>query len=269
MNDPIKEIRERLSVLDCSQASIQKTSEEFVNFVKNDESVVEDLVKLWRHFCLNKSNKLAYLFLANDIIQNSFYHKLKIHDAFFNQIIEVFPQLYTSLNEKLRKEVVRVIDIWIERGIYDAGKLENLRQLLSFNTIPTLSNMDNPLFQNLFKNHRNKISDKIKELATNFENFENYKQNSNKIRGEGDSDALEVEKAEKLENKYRENLLKITADTVKKQNQIYFKHVYYLQELDKMLDKINTFKSLSEKSITNSNSNSNANLNNNDNMHID
>jgi len=284
MNDSLDELRKKLNSLDCSQSIIQKASEEFFSIIKEDESRIEDLVKMWKYYCMNKNNKLAFIFLANDIIQNSFFQKLKLHEVFFYHLTEVFPTMFNSLSEKIRKEIIRVIDIWEERSIYDSSKLENLRQLLNVTTIPNSNTLDNPLFHNFMKNNSKiKISDKIKEFAQNLEDFtkyedlvckikedmavdENNKENSSKICNDNYSNSNSsnhlLKKHLDSQNIFRGNLLKNSADIIKKQNQVYFKHIYYLQEIDKMLDKINSFKKFLPKT-------EDTNLTTNMNMQID
>jgi hypothetical protein len=244
MSEVINELKKKLSFLDCTQSNIQKTSEEFLNCVKSDETMMEDLVKLWKFYCLNKQEKLAFIFLANDIIQNSFFRGLSFHQVFFNHLVEVFPLLYNSLNDKLRKEIIRVLEIWEERKIYDGVKIENLRQLLHVTTIPGENTLDNPLFENFVRNPGNKvrISDKIKEFAGNLEDFNKMEDKIIQLT-EGENSR----KSQDLLNKTRGKILMNSADTVKKQNQVYFKHVYYLQEVEKMLDKITSFKKVHEK----------------------
>jgi hypothetical protein len=278
MNDNLDELRKKLNTLDCSQNNIQKASEEFLSLVQQDESRSEDLVKMWKFYCTNKTNKLAYIFLANDIIQNSFFQKLKLHGLFFYHLTEVFPMMFNSLSEKIRKEIIRVIDIWEERSIYETSKLENLRQLLNVTTIPNSNTLENPLFQSYMKNNSKiKISEKIKEFAQNLEDFTKYSVLINKLEEQemahtaqcaltpqspqAAQNAISYDKNFANQNMkkymdaqhlYRGGLLKNAADTIKKQNQVYFKHVYYLQEIDKLLDKIDSFKkSYGVKSDTN------------------
>lgn len=240
MNDALKDLKDKFSNLDCTQNSIQKASEAVIIYVKNDKTIMEDIVKLWRHYVLSKSNKLAYLYIANDIIQNSFFkiNELGFHEIFFNHISDVFITLYNHVNEKLKREILRMIDIWLERKIYDVQKLEDLKQLLDTNIdIDALS--QNPLFLNLIKNNKIKISQKNLEFATIFKEREKF--NINKIKT---TEPDEVKKQSDLENKMRENLLKYSAEVIKKQNQTTFKHIFYLQEVDKLLDKINSYKKI-------------------------
>ena len=256
MNDNISDMKKLFNSLDCKQESIQKASSEFIKIFIKDETRMQDLLNMWNFFCLNKSNKLAFIYLANDIIQNSFFQELKFHDFFLNTINDTFPKLYKIVGEKIRKEMIRMIEIWTERKIFDESKMENLKNFLSVSTIPKLDTFDNPLFDNYIKNNKIKVSDKIKEYAYNLDDFVKnedkiFKLNEEKKGNTNSSKPTEVAEIKKLktnQHKLREGLLRNSADLIKKQNQVYFKHVYYLQEVDKLLEKINSFKKINKKS---------------------
>lgn len=268
MNESLKILEEKLANLDCSQTNIEKTSEEFLLSYRKQESVGEDLVKLWKYFCTRKSNKLPYVYLANDIIQNSSFRKLNFHESFFRIILEVYPLLYHIVNDKTKKEIHRMIDIWAERNIYDSEKLNSLKSLLT-PKIFIFDNLKNPLFPNLIINKKIKISQKIVDFATSLKNLnsaETKKERSLKriFIEKGSDNYNDINNGDKMiiddfkttnktsiysaddlnninyviENNYRGQVLRYSADAIKKQNQIFFKHVFYLQEIDKMIEKL-------------------------------
>ena len=234
MNESIQELGVRFSELDCSQNSIQKASEEYLNIAKNDESRMEDLVKMWKYFCINKSNKLAYLYLVNDIIQNSFFQKLRFHEIFYEQIIDAFPKVFHTGNNKLKKEILRLIDIWNERNVYSSENLDNLKQLLL--NLPNIDNQNKNLIISYLINNKVKIPQKIIDFTKGIENFENY--------FELKREATDID--EEAENKVRENLIRESGEFIKKESQVYSKHVLYLQEIDRILDKIYSYKKLNQ-----------------------
>jgi len=280
MNESLKILEEKLANLDCSQSNIEKTSEEFISSFKKEESIGEDLVNVWKYFCMRKSNKLPYVYLANDIIQNSAYRKINFHESFFKHILEVFPLLYHIVNDKTKREIHRMIDIWTERNIYDSEKLNSLKCLLT-PKISIFDNLNNPLFPNLIINRKIKISPKIVDFATSLKNLntaESKKEKSLKrIYNDKSSDLNNIPNNEEkiiiddvrdqkktsiytienlnnidytIDNKYRGEVLRFSADAIKKQNQIFFKHVFYLQEIDKMIEKLeNPITTNSSKSI--------------------
>lgn len=264
MNESLKVLEEKLANLDCSQSNIEKTSEEFLSNLRKEESIVEDLVNLWKYFCMRKTNKLPYVYLANDIIQNSAYRKIKFHESFFKHILEVYPLLYHIVNDKTKKEIHRMIDIWSERNIYDSEKLHSLKCLLT-PKISIFDNLNNPLFPNLIINKKIKISQKIVELATSLKNLNTceskndksikalFKEKNLSFHNEDKMVIDDIKESNKnninstddfnntdysIENNYRGQVLRLSADAIKKQNQIFFKHVFYLQEIDKMIEKL-------------------------------
>jgi hypothetical protein len=252
MNDSISDLKKLLNVLDCTQESIQQASAEFIKTAIKDETRMEDLVKLWNYYCLNKSNKLAFLYLANDIIQNSFFQNLKFHGLFLNHINDTFPLMYKNVNEKTRREMISMIGIWTERKIYEPSKMENLKKFLCVSTMPNTDTVDNPLFEDYLKNNKIKVSEKIKEFASNLDNFVKFEEKIQKLNepevSNKPKDSSEMKKLLNCQHKTRESILKNSADLIKKQNQVYFKHIYYLQEVDKLLEKINSFKIIHNKS---------------------
>ncbi len=264
MNESLKILEEKIANLDCSQTNIEKTSEEFLSSYKKVESIGEDLVKLWKYFCMRKSNKLPYVYLANDIIQNSSFRKLNFHESFFRHILEVYPLLYHIVNDKTKREIHRMIDIWAERNIYDSEKLNSLKCLLT-PKILIFENLNNPLFPNLIINKKIKISPKIVDFSSSLKNLnasENkkekslkiiYNYSSNNINYEDKMIIDDVRDGKKnsvftkddlnnidyaIENNHRGQVLRHSSDAIKKQNQIFFKHVFYLQEIDKMMEKL-------------------------------
>lgn len=254
MNENFSELKKILNSLQCSQESIQKASSEFIKIAIKDTDRMEDLVKLWKFYCLNKSNKLAYIYLANDIIQNSFFQNLKFHEVLLNHINVTFPELYINVNEKIRKEMFRMIDIWTERKIYDVIQMENLKKFLFNTTIPNYDNIENPILESFLKNNKIKVSERTKELAYNLDNYVRCEEKINKISDTQNNQNIHYESNEsselrKLKNnqhKNREGILKNSADLIKKQNQVYFKHIYYLHEVDMLLEKINSFKMINK-----------------------
>ena len=103
----------------------------------------------------------------------------------------------------------------------------------------------------------NKNDFKLKKIFLEKANFLN-EENKMIIDDEFNSDkkrnielsADEVNKIEyTIENNHRGQLLRNCADTVKKQNQIFFKHVFYLQEIDKMLEKLEKCKNKNSSEI--------------------
>jgi len=244
-----KSLEEKLNNLDTTQLNIERLSEEFIKIISKEESVSEDLVRLWKFFLVKKSNKLPYIYLANDIIQNSVNRKMTIQDKFFRDILEIFPLMYQNVNDKVRKEIQKLLDIWSERNIFDSEKMSSLRSLLS-SKISIFDNLNNPLFPNLILNKKIIISQKIVDFALCLKKIEKENEMAKAIK----EDMILEEEKDYTNDNYRKNsalrinmnsdnnnrgqILRFSSNAIKKQNQIFFKHVFYLQEIDKMISKL-------------------------------
>lgn len=253
MNQSLKSLEEKLNNLDTSQLNIERLSEDFIKINLKDDSITEDLVKLWKFFLVKKSNKLPYIYLANDIIQNSLSRKMTIQDLFFKELLEIFPLLYQNVNDKVRKEIQKLLDIWTERNIYDSEKLSYLQSLLT-SKISIFDNLNNPLFPNLILNKKIIISQKIVDFALCIKKIEKENELAKSIKEDemlipeenkiNDSNNFESSFFRKNVNKMnsdnntRGQILRFSSNGIKKQNQIFFKHVFYLQEIDKMIAKL-------------------------------
>jgi hypothetical protein len=222
---------------------------------------LRQLVTLPRLFLCNK---IAFVYLANDIIHKSKAEKVGFYKLFFNHITEVFPIIFNEVHEKSKKEIQRIIDIWIDRSIYEKSLLNYLKQLLTISSVPNFESLSNPLFQDLLKCNKIKISSKILEFASNYYNFEINKDRSVKIKLDFDKinsnegiliketmEAIyeklsmkenEYKRCLTLENKYRENLLKNGLETIKSQYQSHLKNVIIFKEVEGLLEKIKRFK---------------------------
>ena len=140
-----------MRTLDSSQQSIKTTSEHLVNLVDQDDSYLELVVQMWARYILRvpRSRKVAFAYLANELIQNSFIKSTKkknlqvenppAHWRFYKvfappSISEVFLQLVQNLNaqftepqprdlvkqtHEINQAVLQVVQVWVNRSIYE------------------------------------------------------------------------------------------------------------------------------------------------------
>ena len=111
MNVIIEELKEHLKKLDVSQSCVETTSQAFLKYGSKDDTIIEDLLKLWKYYAINSSNnsnKIAFVYLANDIIHKSKAEKVGFHKQFFNHITEVFPLIFNEVHEKSKKENLNI-----------------------------------------------------------------------------------------------------------------------------------------------------------------
>ncbi|XP_073188790.1 regulation of nuclear pre-mRNA domain-containing protein 1A isoform X6 [Lepidochelys kempii] len=83
------------------------------------------------HHNLAKPNrKLTFLYLANDVIQNSKRKGPEFTKDFAPVIVEAFKHVSSESDESCKKHLGRVLSIWEERSVYENDVLEQLRQAL-------------------------------------------------------------------------------------------------------------------------------------------
>ncbi|KFV40639.1 Regulation of nuclear pre-mRNA domain-containing protein 1A, partial [Gavia stellata] len=76
------------------------------------------------------NRKLTFLYLANDVIQNSKRKGPEFTKDFAPVIVEAFKHVSSESDESCKKHLGRVLSIWEERSVYENDVLEQLRQAL-------------------------------------------------------------------------------------------------------------------------------------------
>jgi hypothetical protein len=130
--------------LSQTQASIEKASSYFFKLAKRDPSQIDTLIKYWTERTAQASveRKIAFIYLANDLIQKSKIHDMKgapkqtggagttqtdltldipkkktFWKEFQSTVEEVLPQVLVSLqgHENYQKDIVKVLEVWKTR----------------------------------------------------------------------------------------------------------------------------------------------------------
>ncbi|XP_066598963.1 regulation of nuclear pre-mRNA domain-containing protein 1B [Prorops nasuta] len=120
----------RLMDLNPSQQSIQTVSLWIIHHRKHHPSIV----KVWfKELCKVKDNrKLMFMYLANDVIQNS----KKKGPEFGREFESVLPKAFEHMkgfDEKTRERLIRLLNIWEERGVYDKAQIAEFKVALDPN----------------------------------------------------------------------------------------------------------------------------------------
>ncbi|XP_037010368.1 regulation of nuclear pre-mRNA domain-containing protein 1A isoform X3 [Artibeus jamaicensis] len=76
------------------------------------------------------NRKLTFLYLANDVIQNSKRKGPEFTKDFAPVIVEAFKHVSSETDESCKKHLGRVLSIWEERSVYENDVLEQLKQAL-------------------------------------------------------------------------------------------------------------------------------------------
>ncbi|XP_014466900.1 regulation of nuclear pre-mRNA domain-containing protein 1A isoform X3 [Alligator mississippiensis] len=121
-------LERKLSELSNSQQSVQTLSLWLIHHRKHSALIVS----VWeRELRKAKSNrKLTFLYLANDVIQNSKRKGPEFTKDFAPVIVEAFKHVSSESDESCKKHLGRVLSIWEERSVYENDVLEQLRQAL-------------------------------------------------------------------------------------------------------------------------------------------
>ncbi|XP_029169032.1 regulation of nuclear pre-mRNA domain-containing protein 1B [Nylanderia fulva] len=114
----------RLMDLNPSQQSIQTLSLWLIHHRKHHPTIV----KIWfKEMCKVKDNrKLMFMYLANDVIQNS----KKKGPEFGKEFETVLPKAFEHMkgfDEKTRDRLNRLLQIWEERGVYDKAQIAEFK----------------------------------------------------------------------------------------------------------------------------------------------
>ncbi|XP_071957617.1 regulation of nuclear pre-mRNA domain-containing protein 1B-like [Antedon mediterranea] len=118
-------LKEKLGSLSNSQQSIQTLSLWLIHHRKHAKSIVN----VW-HAELQKtkiSRKLLFVYLANDIVQNSKKKGQEFTKEFQNVMESAFMHVVSVTDEKTKKSMERVCTIWAERGVFEATLIKQLQ----------------------------------------------------------------------------------------------------------------------------------------------
>ena len=282
MTEIIDDLKLQFNNLDSNQKKVDTLAASFLKYAKEDEDSIEDLIRLWQHFFFinNSTNKISFILLANIIIQSSKENNLCFHTTFFNYIVNILPLIYKEASEHDKKEINKIIDQWISKGIFeDEQKIKDLKNFVTL--VYNKALLDNPIFNNLVTTGKIKISPKIIELCEAQDRLNESVKNMNASgldinsgctvgeKMDIDSEGIEGKMNNKVintenviaeqsrkgiiensisENKHREALLKLLSEKVKEQFQNNIKELMLLEEVDNMLHKIKSIKKNSAKS---------------------
>ena len=119
----------KLGDLNNSQQSIQTLSLWVIHHRKHAKTIVQ----VWQTELIKAKikKKLTYLYLANDVIQNSRKKGQEFIKAFGGVLITAFTHVAKHSDEKTKNSIGRMLDIWVERNIYDAEYIAQIRQSIS------------------------------------------------------------------------------------------------------------------------------------------
>ncbi|XP_055841982.1 regulation of nuclear pre-mRNA domain-containing protein 1B [Episyrphus balteatus] len=120
----------KLQELNSSQQSIQTLSLWLIHHRKHHQAII----KTWYRELQNvpESKKLTFMYLANDVIQNSKKKGPEYGREFGVVLQKVFAYIGENCsNDKLFGSLGRILNIWEERGVYDNKLIADYRAKLN------------------------------------------------------------------------------------------------------------------------------------------
>ncbi|XP_059216592.1 regulation of nuclear pre-mRNA domain-containing protein 1B [Stomoxys calcitrans] len=120
----------KLAELNSSQQSIQTLSLWLIHHRKHHASIV----RTWLRELFNapEPKKLTFMYLANDVIQNSKKKGPEYGKEYMNALPKAFAHIgETCKAEKLFGSLGRILNIWEERGVYEPKVIEDYRTRLN------------------------------------------------------------------------------------------------------------------------------------------
>ena len=90
------------------------------------------MIKFFSFVSASEKRKITFIYLANDVIQNSKKKGPEYGKEFGNILPKAFEHMSTIQNfdEKSKKSLERVLNIWQERGVYDAKQIAEFKKAL-------------------------------------------------------------------------------------------------------------------------------------------
>ncbi|XP_073714448.1 uncharacterized protein slc30a8 [Misgurnus anguillicaudatus] len=121
-------LEKKLLELSNSQQSVQTLSLWLIHHRKHSKTIV----KVWYNE-LKKAQvprKLTFLYLANDVIQNSKRKGPEFTHDFAPVIVDAFKHVSSQGDESCKKQLGRVLSIWQERVVYENDVMDKLFEVL-------------------------------------------------------------------------------------------------------------------------------------------
>lgn len=122
----------KLSDLNNSQQSIQTLSLWLIHHRKHSKVIVETWVKELKK--AHSSRKLTFLYLANDVIQNSKKKGPEFHRDFKSVLCDAYRHTFNrEVDPKMKGSMERMLTIWGERGVFDMDFIERIKKSIRKN----------------------------------------------------------------------------------------------------------------------------------------
>ncbi|GIL93680.1 hypothetical protein Vretifemale_21089 [Volvox reticuliferus] len=129
MNVNRESLVQRLQSLNVSQQSIESTSKWSLFYIKDAKSVVN--IWLEEFGRTTAERRIAFLYLANHILQEGRKKGREFADEFFRVLPKALASVSRSSDAKLRNSAKRLVDIWDERKVFGSSQVRVLKEHLN------------------------------------------------------------------------------------------------------------------------------------------
>lgn len=166
----------KFNELNSTQQSVQTLSLWLIHQRKHSHTIV----KTWLKELISTAKperKLTFIYLANDILQNSRKKGTEYMKEFAEPLNEAIENTAKYSDEKIRFTLERILNIWKDRKIYPDDKIDQLKKVL--HSTPSMANLRSPPLDESPQKSNKKPSnskppeDEIKKKKTENENSQN------------------------------------------------------------------------------------------------
>ncbi|KAL4235462.1 Regulation of nuclear pre-mRNA domain-containing protein 1A [Mactra antiquata] len=119
-------LAKKLNELNGTQQSIQTLSLWLIHHRKHSKTIVQVWLRELKK--VTPPRRLIYIYLANDVIQNSKKKGPEFSKDFGTVLAEAFVTGYKEAGDKQKGSLDRILNIWEDRGVYPKDFMKNLRQ---------------------------------------------------------------------------------------------------------------------------------------------
>ncbi|KAL6319533.1 hypothetical protein AAG906_014209 [Vitis piasezkii] len=160
---------EKLAKLNSSQKSIETLSHWCIFHRKRAKQVVETWERQFH--CSLREQRLSFLYLANDILQNSRRNGLEFVGEFWKVLPNALRDVVESGDDFGKNAVLRLINIWDERKVF-GSRGQILKEELMGKTVENndKNNNNNSYSKNLSFRHKHPFQAAVEKIISSYEN---------------------------------------------------------------------------------------------------
>ena len=212
------EFKELLMRLDCSHEKISTASSYFVEMMRQAPAKAQDMVEAWKTSMEISQQKVALLFLANDIIQNSRDDTVK---ALFQLVL---PRAITLVSTAPRHipDIRKVLKVWDDRSIFSHSVIEEYYKICDA-AEQGGARSDHSSLKYIIT-----LAKSLQKLTEAQEHFELVKE----------QDAAEATEALQAEQKARGEYILELGNAIKRMNQMHIELCMQLQSANEKLERL-------------------------------